>query len=244
MVLIEEVNPDKTDGLSVMESTINSELSNARYHLIDAQEIEIIRKSDEAKEAITGDPVAAATLGLRLESDIIITGRVETEYVGKIETSQNTLITCQARCDIRAVVADTAQIILSKKLSEKATGLSEEGAGKKAIEKISSIIAEELVWEIPLNYAIAGNSHRTIQIIIKNCDFSSRTKIIDYLKNIPETNGKVYPRNFENSIAVVDIEYTGSSESLAEKIVNLQEPEIEITAITMNRIEINIIKDI
>ena len=241
MVMIKEVHPGEETFLSIMESSINKSLNEAYYHLIDSSQIELLRKSDEAKNAMEGDLASAAALGMRLESDIVITGKVETEYVGEIKTGENTIVTCQARCEIRVIIADTAQIILSEKLTEKAASLSIEEAGKKAIEKIAKKISEGLVWSIPLNYAIAGEGNRAIQIIFTDCNFSERNKIIEFLKSTGEIE-KVYPRSFENSIAIIDVEYVKSTEDLAEILLNIEDPIIEITGITMNKIEAKISK--
>jgi hypothetical protein len=240
MVLIEELSLDKKILSSSMESSINSNLSDAHYHLIDPGQIDIIRKSDEAKKVLSGDLLAASTLGKRLKSDIIITGNVETEYVGQMTVSGNIIVTCQARCDIRVIIADTAQIIVSKKLTEKATSLSKEEASKKAIDKIADRIAKELLYDIPVNYTMSGNTQRAMELVIFNCDFTSRDKFITFLKSIPEIGEKVYPRTFENSIAIIDIEYKGTSEELAKEIMT--EFKIDITAITMNKLEIKISK--
>lgn len=242
MVVIEELNLDQVNSFSSTESRINSELSSAHYHLIDPEEIDLIRKSDEAKNALSGDVLSAATLGMRLKSDIIITGTVETEFVGQMDTSQNSIITCQARCDIRVIIADTAQIILAKKLTEKATSLSKEAAGMKAIDEMAKKIAGELIWEIPVNYTVVSNSHRSVQLVITDCDFNSRSKIIEYLKSIPVINERVYPRSYENSIAILDVEYIGTSEALAEEILKTENPALEITGITMNRIDLKVVK--
>ncbi|HPZ10113.1 MAG TPA: FecR domain-containing protein, partial [Candidatus Eremiobacteraeota bacterium] len=206
MVVIEELNLDKPNLVSAMESAINSALSDAYYYLVDPVQINTIRQSDEAKKGVAGDLLSAATLGKRLQSDIIIIGKVETEYVGEMQTSQNKIITSQARCDIRVVISDTAQIILAKKLTEKGTSLSSESAGMKAIEKIAREISKELVWEIPVKYTVVSNSHRAIQLVITDCNFASRDRIIQYLKTIPCVGEKVYPRSFENSIAILDVE--------------------------------------
>jgi len=240
MVLIEEVNFEKKGFIA--ESTLNSSLSDNHYHLIDQSQINAIRETDEAKKGLTGDLISAATLGKRLQSDIIIIGKVATEFVGQMSTSQNTVITSSARCDIRVVISDTGQIILAKTLIQKGTSLSKEEAGNKAIKKMADIIVKDLVWEIPVKYTVLSNSHRSVQIIVSNCDFTSRDRIIENLKQNPVTCDHVYPRSFENSIAIIDVEYIGTSDGLAGELLKISEPKISVTGITMNRIEISVTK--
>jgi hypothetical protein len=240
MVLIEEVNFEKK-GL-IMEGTLNSSLSDNHYHLIDPTQINAIRETDEAKKGLTGDLLSAATLGKRLQSDIIVIGKVSTEFVGQMATSQNTVITSSARCDIRVVISDTGQIILAKTISQKGTSLSREEAGNKAIKKMADIIVKDLVWEIPVKYTVLSNSHRSIQVIVSNCDFTSRDRILEHLKQNPVTGDHVYPRSFENSIAIIDVEYIGTSDGLAGEILKISDPKISVTGITMNRIEISVTK--
>ncbi|MEQ8170588.1 MAG: FecR family protein [Candidatus Eremiobacterota bacterium] len=240
MVLIEEVNFEKKGFIT--EGTLNSSLSDNHYHLIDETQINAIRETDEAKKGLTGDAVSAATLGKRLQSDIIVIGKVATEFVGQMSTSRNTLFTSNARCDIRVVISDTGQIILAKTISQKGTSLSREEAGNKAIKKMADIIVRDIVWEIPVNYTVLSNSHRAIQIIVSNCDFTSRDKIIEHLKQNPVTGNHVYPRSFENSIAIIDIEYIGTSDGLAGEILKISDPKISVTGVTMNRIEISVNK--
>jgi len=240
MVLIEEVNFEKKGFIT--EGILNSSLGDNHYHLIDETQINAIRETDEAKKGLTGDPVSAATLGKRLKSDIIVIGKVATEFVGQMSTSQNTVFTSNARCDIRVVISDTGQIILAKTVSQKGTSLSREEAGNKAIKKMADLIVRDLVWEIPVKYTVLSNSHRSIQIIVSNCDFTSRDKIIEHLKQNPVTSNHVYPRSFENSIAIIDIEYIGTSDELAGEILKISNPKISVTGVTMNRIEISVTK--
>ena len=240
MVLIEEVNFTKKGFIT--ESTLNSSLSDNHYHLIDPTQINAIRETDEAKKGLTGDLLSAAALGKRLQSDIIVIGKVSTEFVGQMSTSQNTVITSNARCDIRVVISDTGQIILAKAISQKGTSLSREEAGNKAIKKMADIIVKDLAWEIPVKYTVLSNSHRAIQIIVSNCDFASRDRILENLKQNPVTGDHVYPRSFENSIAIIDVEYIGTSDSLAGEILKISDPKISVTGITMNRIEISVTK--
>ena len=242
MVLVEEINLEKPTFVSEMESQINTQLTDSHYHVIDPGQVDTIRESDEAKKAISGDEAAAATLGKRFACDVTVAGKVETIFISEQKSGENSQIVCEARCDIKVIVTDTAQLLFSRKLKAEGTSLSREAAGIRAIENISKKIADDLICEIPMGYITAEKGRRATQIIVENCSFTERDKIIEFLKTIPDAGGKIYPRTFENSIAIIDVEYNGTSEALVHEIQKIQGIKIEITGVTMNRITIKVIK--
>lgn len=242
MVLVQELNLGEANLVSEMESEINTQLTDSHYHIIDPSQVDTIRETDEAKKAITGDELAAATLGKRFGCDVTVSGKVETMFISEQKTDENLMYVCEARCDIKVIVTDTAQLLFSKKLKAEGTSLSKEAAGIRAMENISAQIANDLVWEIPQGYMTTYKGQRATQLIISNCSFTDRDKIIEFLKSIPDVNDKVFPRTFENSIAIIDVEYNGTSEDLVHEILKIESLKIEVTGLTMNRIEIQVIK--
>jgi len=242
MVIVEELNLGQINLVSELESEINMRLTEAHYHLIDAAQLEKIKESDEVKKAVMGDEIAAAALGKRLGYDVVVAGRVETIFISEEKTENQTISLCEARSDIKVIISDTAQILFTKKLSAEGQSLSKEAAGIKAMENISRLIADDLVWEIPAGYIKGEKGQRTTEVIIENCSFEERVTIIEYLKTIEGVEGKVFPRSFDNSIAVIDVEYEGTSEELVCEIIKIRGIKLEVTGLTMNKIQVNVIK--
>ena len=243
MVLVEELNLGKPNLVSELESEINLQLTKAHYHIIDPDQLAKIKETDEAKKAIMGDELAAATLGKRLGYDVVVTGRVETMFISEEKTDNQTFSICEARSDIKVVISDTAQLLFTQKLKAEGQSLSKEAAGIRAMENISTAIAEELVWEIPLEYVKCEKGHRATQVIIENCSFEDRGLIIEHLKTIKDADGKVYPRSFENSIAIIDVEYKGTSEELVYEIIKITDINLEVTGLSMNKIQLKVTKE-
>ncbi len=242
MVIVSELNLGQATLVSSMESQINSQLSNAHFHLIDSGTIDTIRQTDEAKKAVLGDMVAAATLGKRFTCDVTVAGKVETTFKSEEKAGQTSQFICDAICDVKVIITDTAQLLFSKTITAEGRSLSKDAAGRAALENISKKIAGDLVWEIPLGYTKAQHGRRTTQVIIGNCSFTERDKVIEYLNTIPGLEGKVFPRSFENSIAIIDVEYEGTSEKLVHELIKITSLKLDVTGVTMNRIEAKVLK--
>ncbi|NPV53069.1 MAG: hypothetical protein HPY71_06050 [Firmicutes bacterium] len=239
MVMIDELNLDRKQPSSQAESEIIRQLTAVRYHLVDPRQVEAIKASDTAKRAMSGDISAAVTLGERFAADIVITGTVYSKYLTSTRSGNFTFHSCKAFSDIRVVLTQTAQLLMSSNIDDTQADLSPEAAGIKAIKSLAAKVASQLVWDIPKAVGGTGGVARTIQIIINGCNYTQMNQIMRALSDMRGVTG-VNRRTFENNIAVIDIQTTGNVDDLAARLDVMQNPRLEVVMVTRDKLEVKV----
>jgi len=123
------------------------------FHMVDQNQIRVIRYSQVVANAINGQQAALLELSDRFAADILILGEAfaeETETAGEL-----TLQSARARIELRAVEAATGRILAADALHTGGIDLTMDTAAKKALErageKISSQLAKAIARHIPQN---------------------------------------------------------------------------------------------
>ncbi|MBD3183225.1 hypothetical protein GF312_13095 [Candidatus Poribacteria bacterium] len=231
MIVFVEDNPGENQLFSVAEARMSAVFSSAKYHLVDKRQIQLIQEDEITRKMIAGDKDVLITMSDRFNADILIVGEISVAEFKERYTNESGLATVEANANIRAIIARTGQIIISKQSQDKAAALSLESATTKAITKCIDKVAKQFIYEIPTRLFQA----RTVKIIINNCQFSQRKELLQAFLNISSIIN-VYPRTFENNTATFDIKTQDSSESLAEALDVLSKPQLNIVTVNAGQV--------
>ena len=234
IVLVDEANIGEEPPFPILEASLTETLTDYGYHSIDPEQKKLIVETDEAGMAKSGDVEAAQQLALRTQADVIITGKVYTEKLPKNEHFEGTnWVSSKAYSTIRAVIAETGEILDIASPQKPGMGLSYLDAGMNAIRHCGQSIADNLVWDIPLH--IGPSEEKTIQLLVSNLAYSDYSKLAGKLRGMRSVT-YAFPRGWEKDApAVYDRKTTGNAEDLAAR---LEELGLEILRFNMNKIEI------
>ena len=159
-----------------------------------------------------------------------MTGEAFSEFVGNFRG----LISCRARVEVRVIRVDTGEILTAYSVHESGVDISEAAAGKKALTKAGSSVADYLIEAIPSR--LAGN-RRGIQVFVKNLAFSELLLIERKLKETPLVDN-VFIRDFTGGIARLDVETQLLPVQLGEEMTWWPEIPLEVTGISGAKVEL------
>ncbi len=234
IVLVDESNNGEKPPFSTLEATLTEALTDYGYHSIDPTQKKIIEDTEDARRAIGGDTKVAQKLAVRMQVDVIITGKVYTEKLPKNEYFEGTnWVSSKAYSTVRAVIAETGQILDVTSPDKPGAGLTFNDAGTKAIKQCGNSMADDLIWNIPQHIDVYGG--KTIQLQVNGIEYSDYSKLTGELRNMRKVT-YVFPRGWEkDQPAVYDVKTMGNAEALAAR---LEAFGMEIVRFSMNKVEV------
>ena len=238
LVLIDETNIGEEPPFSILESSLTEALTSYGYHSIDPEQKKLITEADEIKMARNGNTEATQQLAIRMQADVIIVGNVYTEKLPKNEYFESTnWVSSKAYSTVRAVIAETGEILNVKSSQKPGAGLTYKDAGIKAIKLCGLTIADNLVWNIPLH--IGMTEERTIQLLVSDLAYSDYSKLAGKLRNIRGVT-YVFPREWEQGVpAIYDIKATATEDDITARFETIG---LEVLRFKMNKIEVKKVK--
>ena len=240
MVVIPEQHLRRQIPDPAAETEIIGQLVGERFYVVDQKQVAEIRYSDETLAAARGDLEAAAAIGRKYGTEVIITGEAFSEYVGQEEG----MVLCSARVEIRAVKTDTAQILYADAKDASALAVSENIAAKRALQKAAGLLGPEFIEEILAWAEIDEKEGRMITLYIPNISYSQLIIVKEALaERIPEVD-RCVQRSYTGGIGEIEVVYRGESQELADSIQNILFEDFNIRVInyTENRIDCEIVK--
>jgi hypothetical protein len=169
-----------------------------------------------------------------MQADVVIIGKAYTEGLPKNDFFRGTnWVSSRAYSSVRAIIAETGEVLDINSPQCIDTGLTQWDAGVKAIKKCGNEIANNLIWNIPQHIGV--KQEKTVQLVINGISYS------EYL-TLPAKLGKirnvmyVFPKGWQKGgPALFDIKATGNANDLGKR---LQAHNFQIVRSNMNKIEI------
>jgi len=230
MVVIPEEHLRRPVPDPAAETEIIRRLVDAGFRLVDQTQVAKVRESEILRQALAGDDEAWRRLGAEYDAEILVTGEAFSEFVGNFRG----LISCRARVEVRVIRVDTGEILTAYSVHESGVDISEAAAGKKALTKAGSSVADYLIEAIPSRLA---GSRRGIQVFVKNLIFSELLLIERKLKETPLVDN-VFIRDFTGGIARLDVETQLLPVQLGEEMTWWPEIPLEVTGISGAKVEL------
>lgn len=141
-VIIREIPRQVPDPAA--ETAIVEQFVKAGLHVVDPEQIKLIRYSELVEKALQGDPEAILRLSERFSADILVLGEaVSTVEVTRVP-GQPTLQQGRARVELRVIEAATGRILAADALHTGGIDFTPELAAKKSLERAGVKIACKL----------------------------------------------------------------------------------------------------
>ncbi len=134
MVILLETSQGRRLNDPAGEKAMIRQLLQSGLSVVDQEQVQRIRESDQVRKAVTGDREAVRSLGQRHGADVLIVGEASSEKAMS-GGALGQLISVRAHVDARALRTDTGDIVTTDGQSASGVDLVESGAGRKALEE-------------------------------------------------------------------------------------------------------------
>ncbi|HDR06141.1 MAG TPA: hypothetical protein ENN88_00750, partial [Candidatus Coatesbacteria bacterium] len=153
MIVIEEENLlagyhyywyDTLD-MGTTEMTLQEIFLAKDFPLVDAAQARRNIDRDMVKAALTGDPLAAAEIGLQYGAEYVLTGKAVvkgSDIVAYGVTAGSGMKSYQATCNIKVYETDTATLVASTSKSDKTAHTDDLAGGNEALRKAAKAAAD------------------------------------------------------------------------------------------------------
>lgn len=196
------------------ETEFINQFVKAGYKVIDQKRYAELRQQNVER---LKDPAVAAEIGRKMGADIVITGEA---FAEEIPAVMEGIASCRARVEVRALLADTAEIISADATEGPGADLSVAVAGKKALQQTAKKLAPQFVDDITL---LPASDTRKLQIEVGPFrGFSPAARFEKALAAIKGVN-KVHRESYDAGMLVLDID--SDVESADDLALLLEEAE-------------------
>jgi len=208
------------------------------FTVVDQAQVAKIRESDRVKAALRGDQKAAAAIGKQYGAEMIIIG----EAFSKTAEPAHGLSTCRARIEARAIESDTARILAANAKDAGGSDMTENVAGKKALQRASGLLADYLIEQIVAKWSEKATTSGEVRLVISEVKFNQLVQFEKVLKTEISGVEAVHRRSFEAGIATIDVQAKIDAQQLAEELATkkFEGFNVEVTGFTANRVDLKL----
>ncbi|MDI6809610.1 MAG: flagellar assembly protein T N-terminal domain-containing protein [Candidatus Eisenbacteria bacterium] len=243
MVIMEEDHSGKTAREPSSENEINRKLVEKEFKVVDKRQVAKIRESEKMEAALSGDVGALKSIGSQTGAEILIIGEASSEEasVGGL----GGLVSCRGRVEAKALKADTGEIIATDARSASAVDIVAQEAGKKAVVKASSQLADSLLAKVVNRWSEELSAGTTVRLALhKVKSLAELNQFKGFLRSYIGKITAINQREFSGTDANLDITIRGDGHDLARE---LSEKEVEgftvtVTKATAHRVDADIAK--
>lgn len=242
MLMIDERNIGQAPGFHYFEADMNTAETSLIEHFmakgfkfVDRATVMSNLDRQQAAAILEGDVSQAAALGRNVGAEVVLTGKAiskateTTAFDTKVRSQQATVT-------VRAIRADTGDIIATGSAQGAFPHIDDAVGGAKAIEKACTKLSEELMTEILDRWQADVSSGTTITLKVRGVDsYDTLNKFKGSLKYYVRGLSSVVQRDWYEGFATLEVVMTGSSEDLAGRLSGKDMDGIKIKVIGMTQ---------
>lgn len=247
VVIIPETQLTRPVPDPAAETEIVKRLVEKGFNVVSQQKVRDIRYGDAVLGSLR-DSAAAVRLGRDLGADVAIIGEAFSAFAGTLPSQ---MVSARARVEVRIIEIATGRILAADAREASAADTSEEIAGKKALAKAASELADYFVPQLlSLLSPKQGSAQvgpqtvsRTTEVVLRS--IGSYGQLREFENVLRQVRGVVGAERKSFSDGVARIEVTGSmtpaglADTLFEQQFGLF--EIDITYVDETRLEVRIL---
>lgn len=205
--------------------------------LKDRETAAAVTKRDVLLAALKDDDAQVAALGARFKSDVVVTGRAAAKFGKSLDVAGQTMYQYTGTLNVRVVQSDSANVLVSKTYGPITVNTLQRGGGQdKVLAKLGEEVAPKVLSAVIEAWRRRAQVSRTVTIIISGMSYQD-------WKKFEETAGEIRGvqnlrlRDITEDVANIDVEYKYDTQNLADNLTELEEPKLEVTEFTPNRLK-------
>lgn len=233
-------NADKIEDGGVVQGKVEDFFLSKNLVLVDRGAAQKVNKRDILLASVKDDTAEIAAIGARFKADIVVTGTATVKFGQRIHVAGTTFNQYVASMTVRTVRTDSAQLLVSKTYGPiTVNSLTAGGAEEKALVKLADEVAPALLKEMVEAWRKQVNVTRNVELIITGMDFDAWKVFNTEAKTIRGVQN-VRRREITLEQANIDIEYSQSTDNLAETLTEMKTIKLKVTEISANRIKLKV----
>lgn len=239
----EEYSGMDIGDIGLAESALTAMIAAKGFELVDKAQVETVRNSDQARQALSGNTVAARYLGQNFGAQYVILGRAVAQDAGEVYSGSG-MRSIHASLQLKIIQTQTGLILGSLLKNGVAAHVSPLTGATKAIQKtVQKAVDGYLVDAITTSFQDYLNNGAPIKLHITGVKTFRQYKLI--ASNILELPSVVSSRkegwNKAGAMLVLDLRFKGTGEQLAELLdgLSLDKNELEVVDFAPERVDCN-----
>ena len=251
MILIDEQNIGESYDqyhffqvdMTASETAMINKFMEKGFDVVDPATVRQNRERDAVMAAINGDTKSAQALAVKLDAEVVITGKA----IAKVATGINLggMKSCQANITARVVDADVGTIIATGSQHAAYPHIDEVTGGTMAIQKAANTLADELITKILEKWRSRFYDLNSIKLVVTGLDnFTQASDFKNALQFSTRGVKNIFQRNVANGMAEYDLQISGNSEQLARELDqrDMGEFTLAVTGATANKVNVRAVK--
>ncbi|MFH0781225.1 MAG: hypothetical protein V2B20_04610 [Pseudomonadota bacterium] len=239
MVLIQE------EGGQNVESTIVDYLQGKGFDLVDpAQAAALMAKDDPfIRNAVEGDPVAAAKLGAENGAEYVVVGSVRKSLLANEVIKDTGMKSGQANLTVKVINCSNGRIVATKSATGAAIHIADDIAKSQAAIKAATNLMDKKLFEaIVTSFQDTLNNGATLEVVISGVKSYGLQKSAAKVLEDAEGVVSVTKRGFGGGKLELSVLFKGSAETFCDHVDSktVDDSKLAVTNIAGNRISLNL----
>lgn len=234
MVSGHESNPDYPDSPASLVAWLEGRMEKVGYNIVDQQQVARLFDEDVLRRLVEGDYEEASARALTLDTDYILSIELASTITGDTG-GQFSLVTARCNAVVKAIVAETGEVLYSERLPEvKGAANTGEAAILKATKSLRGKIRKNVVCgELPAR--IGGP--KNIKVVVAGCTYDETESIRSLLGGQRFVLGATQV-GFEDGVAEYRVQTAGKAKELCDGLVRLSTPTFECRGVSLGSVKL------
>jgi len=224
-------------GVGAAETMITQALIGNGYPVVNAAQVERIKRDRRAELLAQGDARAIRELGKTYDVRIFLVGRATLAEALKNDFGT---YTGTATVAVQAYSATDGKYLFSDMASGKELGGTPDEAAQRALEAASRVVATNLIAGEGKAGGVSGGgaapaSAQEFQVLITDVrDFNVPNRVLEAIQHLAGARGAAIV-SYAGGVATISVQYIGTAQDLSAGIARQSLP-IRLTGVSGNRI--------
>lgn len=221
----------------VISDAIQQYFVEKTFPMIDKSQLETIKSRDA--DEIEKDPAKAKVMGSRFGAELILTGVAQAKLASQKEAYGVPVFSYSCNLSLKALNADTGDIIAILNESGTAYAGSQKEAAQKGLSQAWENSRDAFFKNIMEKWRSSVVNLSEITIIVSKCqpeiriEMKRKLKAIDGVKNLNE-------KSYKNGVCELTAEIDGAMVKNLDENISVSIPELILTSKTSNRMDFEV----
>jgi len=242
---VDDTRPPKANG--VCQSGMENFFLSKQVQLMDKGVSDDVRRRDLEVAAVNEDINKLAAAAASFKADVLVVGRAEAKAGGMVSVGGREVYRWDITLTVRAVQADSAQILTSNMYRPKKAYMSTSaGCGDDAFVKLTEDVAPQVLKDIGEAWRQRATASRTCRVSWQSCSHKQFKTIqgeLAKVRGVERGEEGVRLRELVNDVVESEIEWKYDLNLLADTIEGLKIDgmSFEIVEQSANRINVKVV---
>ena len=242
MVLFEDFSNSGLDSGRMAEGHISKILLDKGFKLVDADAVRRNIGRDKVMGLLAGEEKVATAIGAKYGAEILLVGSAqavsEKVTIGELVINSN-----QAVLSAKLIRADTGEVKVSETAQAAKPHVNKLTGMQLAMSEASELLANALVDRIASIFQQQVYNITSFKLIVNGLkDYNQLQEVIQFMSANVRGVKEMYQRNYTMGTAELEVELTGSAQSLATDLTSRKRGPYEFTIneITHNQLQVTV----